>query len=63
MILVVDVGNTNITLGVFKEEQLVASFRLMTGTPRTSDEYGLLLCDFLLRKGELGRKSLVHTEV
>lgn len=51
MLLVVDVGNTNITLGIFKEEQLVASFRLMTGTPRTSDEYGLLLCDLIEHRG------------
>ena len=41
MLLVVDVGNTNITLGVFEGDRLAASFRLMTGIPRTSDEYGL----------------------
>lgn len=51
MLLVVDVGNTNITLGVFKEEQLVASFRLTTGISRTSDEYGLLLCDLIEHRG------------
>ncbi len=47
MLLVVDVGNTNITLGVFREECLEASFRLTTKISRTSDEYGMLLCSLL----------------
>ncbi len=47
MLLVVDVGNTNITLGVFEENNIKASFRLTTNTDRTSDEYGLILCDLL----------------
>jgi len=51
MLLVVDVGNTNITLGVFRDSELLASFRLMTGIARTSDEYGLLLCDLIEHRG------------
>ncbi len=51
MLLVVDVGNTNITLGVFREDKLEASFRLTTGIQRTSDEYGLLLCDLIEHRG------------
>ncbi|MDF2541862.1 MAG: putative transcriptional acitvator, Baf family [Herbinix sp.] len=47
MLLVIDVGNTNITLGVFEGEALKASFRMTTQVPRTSDEYGLLLCDLI----------------
>lgn len=47
MLLVIDVGNTNITLGVFEGENLKASFRLTTNTARTSDEYGLIICDLL----------------
>lgn len=43
MILVFDVGNTNIVLGVFKERKLVESWRLSTARQRTSDEYGILL--------------------
>ena len=43
MILVVDVGNTNITYGVFKGDKLVGSFRMTTGAIRTSDEYGIEL--------------------
>ena len=42
MLLAVDVGNTNITFAVFEKEaeQIKMSFRLMTATERTSDEYG-----------------------
>lgn len=47
MLLVIDVGNTNITLGIFKEEELLASFRMTTRIPRTSDEYGITICDLL----------------
>ena len=41
MILVVDVGNTNITFGVFKGEKLKSSFRMMSKAEHTSDEYGI----------------------
>lgn len=51
MLLVVDIGNTNITLGVFKEEELVATFRLTTKFPRTSDEYGINICNMLRHYG------------
>ena len=43
MFLVVDVGNTNITFGVYEDKRLVTTFRLMSKTPRTSDEYGMML--------------------
>ena len=43
MLLVVDVGNTNITLGVFNGEELLCTFRMTTKQPRTSDEYGITL--------------------
>ena len=43
MILVVDVGNTNITYGVFDGENLVTSFRMMSKMERTSDEFGLMI--------------------
>lgn len=51
MILVIDVGNTNMTLGVYDGEQLKATFRMMTKTPRTSDEYGVMLNTLLNTKG------------
>lgn len=50
MILVMDVGNTNIVLGAMEEDKLVASFRLTTQTPRTSDEYGITITGMLVQK-------------
>ncbi len=43
MVLVFDVGNTNIVLGVFNGAELVANWRLSTNRHRTSDEYGVML--------------------
>ena len=42
MLLAIDVGNTNIVLGVFDGDALVHSWRLQTLRERTSDELGLL---------------------
>ncbi len=47
MLLVVDVGNTNITYGVYKDDELITTFRMMSKTPRTSDEYGILIREML----------------
>ncbi len=41
-LLVVDLGNTNIVLGVFRGDELVSSWRLATARERTADEYGIL---------------------
>jgi len=41
-LLVVDAGNTNIVLGVYRGEELVSSWRLATARERTADEYGIL---------------------
>ncbi len=43
MVLVVDVGNTHIVLGVFEDKKLLASWRLGTNKERTSDELGMLI--------------------
>ena len=51
MILVIDVGNTNITYGVYEDGKLRATFRATTKSPRTSDEYGVLLQNMLAMKG------------
>jgi type III pantothenate kinase len=47
MILVIDVGNTNMTYGVYEQTTLRATFRMMTKTPRTSDEYGVKITQML----------------
>lgn len=41
MILVCDVGNTNIVLGVYDGEQLLRAWRMSTDRNKTSDEYGV----------------------
>jgi type III pantothenate kinase len=41
MLLVMDVGNTNTSLGVFEGERLVAHWRLTAERARTVDEYGV----------------------
>ncbi|MER3429258.1 MAG: type III pantothenate kinase [Pyrinomonas sp.] len=41
MLLVIDVGNTNTSLGVYDGERLVAHWRLTTARARTVDEYGV----------------------
>jgi type III pantothenate kinase len=52
MLLAIDVGNTNLTFGVFDEDDdLVASFRMTTKIPRTSDEYGIMILEILKAKG------------
>ena len=42
MLLVIDVGNTNTSLGVYKERELRAQWRLSTNREQTADEYGIL---------------------
>ncbi len=51
MILVFDVGNTNIVLGVFEGSALLANWRLSTNRNRTADEYGILLKDLFSFSG------------
>ena len=41
MLLTIDIGNTNITLGLFREAELQAAWRLATAHERMADEYGL----------------------
>lgn len=47
MVLVIDVGNTNITFGVYDKKELVTTFRATTKIPRTSDEIGVMVVDML----------------
>ncbi|MBQ8923921.1 MAG: type III pantothenate kinase, partial [Lachnospiraceae bacterium] len=47
MLFAIDVGNTNITVGLFDDKDLKYTFRMTTGISRTSDEYGMFLCDWL----------------
>lgn len=47
MLLTIDVGNTNIVLGVFEDEKLVKSFRVATDSSASRDEYGMKFLQLL----------------
>ena len=47
MLLVVDIGNTNTTLGVFDKDKLINTFSFSSDTKKTEDEYGILLLSVL----------------
>ena len=57
MLITIDVGNTNITVGVFEAEDLKATFRMTTKMPRTTDEYGMLLLN-LLQQNDIEPKDI-----
>ena len=51
MLLALDIGNTNITLGAFQGEKLCATWRLFTDLHRQPDEYAALIRNLLPLKG------------
>ena len=51
MLLAVDVGNTNITIGVFDGSKLKATWRVATGVHRMPDEYASLMLGLFERQG------------
>jgi type III pantothenate kinase len=53
MLLVIDLGNTNTVLGMYRGEELLRSWRVTTDKSRTVDEYGILI-------HELFRLSGIH---
>ena len=51
MLLTIDIGNTNIKLGLFEGSVLRESWRLGSSLSKTSDEYGTAITDFLRGRG------------
>lgn len=51
MLMVMDVGNTNTVLGVYKEAHLVKDWRITTQPHQTADEYGILLKELFALAG------------
>lgn len=47
MLFVIDVGNTNIVLGIYEGDKLLESWRVGTKRGRTVDEYGILVKELL----------------
>lgn len=46
MVLVIDVGNTNIVIGIYSKDRLIKSWRIATDKNKTYDEYGILINQF-----------------
>ncbi|HXG43129.1 MAG TPA: type III pantothenate kinase [Gemmatimonadales bacterium] len=51
MLLTLDVGNTEVTVGLFQGDELGAHWRLTTSADRTPDEWGVVLGAFLVNAG------------
>ena len=51
MILVIDVGNTNTEIGAFEGDEILYSWRFMSKTPRTSDEFAVVFRGFFQNDG------------
>ena len=51
MLLVLDIGNSNVVAGVYAGTTLRRSWRFASTTQKTSDEYGVLLEDFFKQSG------------
>lgn len=51
MILVIDIGNTNIVLGVYDDENLLHHWRLNTNKQQTEDEYGMMIKGLFREEG------------
>ncbi|MBQ6315712.1 MAG: type III pantothenate kinase [Mogibacterium sp.] len=48
MLLAIDIGNTNVVLGVYEDKKLVESWRMATDNKRSADEYGTII-DMMMR--------------
>ena len=51
MLLAVDIGNTNIVLGFLENDNIVGTYRMTTKANHTSDEYGIMITQFLHLSG------------
>jgi len=51
MLLCIDIGNTNIVIGVYRGEELLAHWRVATAHDRMADEYAMLLLQFFSHSG------------
>ena len=51
MLLALDIGNTNVKLGVFEGERLRATWRIATDPAKLADEYGVVIIELLAVEG------------
>ena len=57
MLLAIDVGNTNVVIGVFEDDRLYESWRLATDNRRSADEYGTII-DSMFRYAGIASKDI-----
>lgn len=66
MLLAIDVGNTNIVLGVYrgqgKDAELIGDWRIRTDRDRTTDEHGILV-KHLLEHGNVALSDIRHVAI
>ena len=48
VLIVIHIGNTNITMGLVDNDEIIDNYRLTTKLERTSNEYGFMLLSFLM---------------
>ena len=53
MLLAIDIGNTNIVVGIFEGPTLLNHWRLATDSKTTADEYGVLCLSLMARNGRI----------
>jgi type III pantothenate kinase len=51
MLLAIDIGNTNIVLGLYRGKKLITHWRLATQAERTADEYGVIITQLVSAAG------------
>ena len=60
MLLAIDVGNTNIVIGIFNGDELVTDWRVHTERNTTEDEFNILI-NSLFSNSNINRKSIENT--
>lgn len=62
MLLAIDIGNTNIVSGVYRDETLIAMFRIGTDKTKTQDEYGMTF-HMCLAMNEITPKEITDIDI
>ena len=62
MVLVVDIGNTNIVVGVYENDEIIGNWRMVTRSEKTSDEYGIFILN-LLKYNDIDSKQIKNAIV
>lgn len=63
MLIAVDIGNTNIVIGLFRGRTLLSHWRLATYANRTADEYGLIVRELIRGSGAAGPSEGIISSV